>query len=238
MANIIRLGSLYLNDCPAEIGLAYKPGKTISIGETAPGKEIHWVVVNDMLIADRCILTNVSWDDLNAQNLVFGKEIAIGGFHFIVRLLQVGAKERVPNEWDAALDVAGEGNDIWHWERESFWGSETDFIGGGLHDAATRGLNFSRYWIWSQTYHRERHCGYRPVLVPLPTGNLDDIHPGEQMMLWSGQNIVFGSLEELTDYDIVLSNIEGALNSDFGSRLSDGGLVIDRASISGVQKIQ
>ena len=73
MANIIRLGSLYLNDCPAEIGLAYKPGKTISIGETAPGKEIHWVVVNDMLIADRCILTEVSWDDLNAQNLVFGK---------------------------------------------------------------------------------------------------------------------------------------------------------------------
>lgn len=108
MANIIRLGSLYLNDCPAEIGLAYKPGKTISIGETAPGKEIHWVVVNDMLIADRCILTEVSWDDLNAQNLVFGKEVTISGFRFTARLIQVGAEEGAPNEWDSALDAVGE----------------------------------------------------------------------------------------------------------------------------------
>lgn len=57
-------------------------------------------------------------------------------------------------------------------------------------------------------------------------------------MLWGGQNIIFGRLEELTDYEVILSDHGGAMSDGFGSRLSDGGLVIDRASISGVQKIQ
>jgi len=124
MANIIGMGSLYLDGCPAEIGSKYNPGQAISIGETAQGKEIHWVVVNDMLIADRCILTEVSWDDLDAQSLVFGKGVSIGGFSFTARLLQVGTKEDAPNEWDSALDTVGEDNSLWHWEDMFFWGQE------------------------------------------------------------------------------------------------------------------
>jgi len=30
-----------------------------------PSKEIGWVAVNGLLIADQCLLTNVSWDDLS-----------------------------------------------------------------------------------------------------------------------------------------------------------------------------
>ena len=88
MANIIKLGSLYLDDCPADTEIVYNSGQAIRIGEAVPGKEISWVVVNNMLIADRCILTKISWDNLKANDLVFGKEVSIGGFRFTVRLLQ------------------------------------------------------------------------------------------------------------------------------------------------------
>lgn len=251
MANIIRLGSLYLNDCPAEIGLAYKPGKTISIGETAPGKEIHWVVVNDMLIADRCILTEVSWDDLNAQNLVFGKEVTISGFRFTARLIQVGAEEGAPNEWDSALDAVGEDNSLWHWEDMFFWGQEA--ATGTASSRAYRGYTSARTFYCTSSSRRSVSLGFRPALVPLPSDTLwpsskamwwlsekvmwDDAHLDEKLMLWGGQNIIFGRLEELTDYEVILSDRGGAMSNDFGSRLGNGRIVIDRAAISGIQRI-
>ena len=240
MANIIGMGSLYLDGRPAEIGLAYKPGKTISIGETIPVNEIPWVVVNNMLIADRSILTGVSWDDLNAQNLVFGKEVTIGEFRFTARLLQVGGEESVPNEWDAALDKVGENNDIWHWKDSWFWGQEYTV---SASPRAIRGYISARFCGHDSSSGR-KNVGFRPALVPLLTNTIGDTCRGEKLMLWGGQNIAFGRLEELTDYEVVLSDGNGALSnmtfgegySDFGSRLSDGRIVIDRAAISGVQK--
>lgn len=47
-----------------------------------PSKEIGWVAVNGLLIADQCLLTNVSWDDLDVQGLVFGKEVTVQGLRF------------------------------------------------------------------------------------------------------------------------------------------------------------
>ena len=243
MANIIGMGSLYLDGRPAEIGLAYKPGKTISIGETIPGKEISWVVVNNMLIADRCILTEVSWDDLDAQSLVFGKGVSIGGFSFVARLIQVGAEEGATNEWDSALDTDGEDNSLWHWKGMAFWGQEV--VGESLN-RARRGYDSARSWYHYSSGSRLVHVGLRPALVPLPSDPLDDAHIDEKLwlskkkamwMLWGGQNIIFGRLEELTDYEVILSDREGAMSDDFGSRLGNGRIVIDRAAISGIQRI-
>ena len=56
-------------------------------------------------------------------------------------------------------------------------------------------------------------------------------------MLWGSQNIIFGRLEELTDYEVILSDRGGAMSNDFGSRLGNGLIVIDRAAISGIQRI-
>ena len=251
MANIIGMGSLYLDGCPAEIGSKYNPGQAISIGETAQGKEIHWVVVNDMLIADRCILTEVSWDDLDAQSLVFGKGVSIGGFSFTARLLQVGTKEDAPNEWDSALDTVGEDNSLWHWEDMFFWGQEA--ATGTASSRAVRGCYSARSWYGNYATVSNPYVGFRPALVPLASDTLwpsskamwwlsekvmwDDAHLDEKLMLWGGQNIIFGRLEELTDYEVILSDRGGAMSNDFGSRLGNGRIVIDRAAISGIQRI-
>ena len=231
MANIIKLGSLHLDGQPIKMGADYAPGQSIEVGETISGKEISWVVVNGMLIADQCLLTNVSWDDLNAQNLVFGKKITIGGFLFTVRLLQVGAEKGVPNEWDAALDEVGENDDIWHWKDSWFWGQESM----RASRRARRGYRSARYWNWSDSSYRIANLGFRPALVPLLSDTLSDTRNGETLMLWDSQNIAFGRLEELTDYEVVLSGGDGSLSDGFGSRLSDGRIVIDRGAIAGVQ---
>lgn len=163
MANIIKLGSLYLDDCPADTEIVYNSGQAIRIGEAVPGKEISWVVVNNMLIADRCILTKISWDNLKANDLVFGKEVSIGGFRFTVRLLQVGAEKDEPNEWDAALDAVGEDDSIWHWKDAYFWVQEPGKIGSYR---AYRGYNSARYWGSRSSGYRNASLGFRPALVP------------------------------------------------------------------------
>lgn len=232
MANIIKLGSLHLDGHPVEIGTEYVHGQTIRIGDTITGKKISWVAVNGILIADRCILTNASWDDLNAQNLVFGKEITIGEFRFTARLLQVGAEEGVPNEWDAALDKVGENNDIWHWKDSWFWGQE--YAVSASH-RAIRGYISARSCYFNSSSTRNVTVGFRPALVPLLSDTLGNTRSGEKLMLWGSQNIVFGRLEELTDYEVVLSGGDGSLSDGFGSRISDGRIVIDRGAVAGVQ---
>lgn len=234
MANIIKLGSLFLDDCPADTEIVYNSGQAIRIGEAVPGKEISWVVVNNMLIADRCILTKISWDNLKANDLVFGKEVSIGGFRFTVRLLQVGAEKDEPNEWDAALDAVGEDDSIWHWKDAYFWVQEPGKIGSYR---AYRGYNSARYWGSRSSGYRNASLGFRPALVPLNTKHQDEIRIGEQLRLWGGQSIVSGRLEEISDYEMVLSDWDGTLFGDFGSRISDGRIVIDQGAIAGAQRI-
>lgn len=78
--------------------------------------KLQWHKIQDgaktLLICDRVILVNISWDDLNADNRVFGKTIVIDGQQYKLRLLTGGAEKRgggaggsanggkTPNEWD------------------------------------------------------------------------------------------------------------------------------------------
>lgn len=68
--------------------------------------------------------------------------------------------------------------------------------------------------------------------------HLDEVRIGEQLRIWGGQNIVSGRLEEISDYDVVLADIVGILDSGFSSWLGDGRIVIDRNAIAGVQAKQ
>lgn len=237
MANIIRLGSLYLCGNPVSVEDDYlsRPNWSIEIGETVPGKEISWVAVNGIFIADRCILRDISWDNLFVQCLVFGKEITIGGFHYDLRLPLVGAKEGEPNEWDSALDAVGEADSIWHWKNTHFWGQD---IAEETQYRANRGCDSARKWGFCHAQLRDGRLGFRPVLDPMDMVHLDEIRIGDQLRIWGGQNIVSGRLEEISDYDVVLADIEGILDSGFSSWLGDGRIVIDRNAIAGVQAKQ
>lgn len=91
-------------------------GKTIEIRDTPTNdaNKLRWVEVNynskKLLIADRVLLTSVSWDELNSQGLIFGKNVTIDGMLCKLRVLTGGNTHRgsgtyaggspTTNEWD------------------------------------------------------------------------------------------------------------------------------------------
>ncbi|WP_199222365.1 MULTISPECIES: hypothetical protein [unclassified Geobacillus] len=98
----------------------FSAGQSIEIRDTDPNDayKIQWREVNDgskkLLISDRVLLVNVSWDDLNAQGLIFGKTITIDGKQYKLRVLTGGSNYRSGkdaysggspsnNEWDRII---------------------------------------------------------------------------------------------------------------------------------------
>lgn len=230
MANIIKLGSLFLDGRPVETGMQYVPSQTIEVGEMTPSKEIGWVAVNGLLIADQCLLTNVSWDDLDVQGLVFGKEVTVQGLRFKIRLLKVGSKEDVPNEWDAALDAVGEDDTLWHWDHKFFWGQEP--VSGSVSHRAIRGYTSARHWGWSDSSSRHAGLGFRPALEPLPTDPSAIRHSQEALVIGRA-GAVAGSLIDATAYDLVIQpNADGLIGEvSFAAKMQDGTLAVDRSGI-------
>ena len=230
MANIIKLGSLFLDGRPVETGMQYVPSQTIEVGEMTPSKEIGWVAVNGLLIADQCLLTNVSWDDLDVQGLVFGKEVTVQGLRFKIRLLKVGSKEDVPNEWDAALDAVGEDDTLWHWDHKFFWGQEP--VSGSVSHRAIRGYTSARNWFWFNSSYRRAALGFRPALEPLPTDPSAIRHSQEALVIGRA-GAVAGSLIDATAYDLVIQpNADGLIGEvSFAAKMQDGTLVVDRSGI-------
>lgn len=125
--DLIKLGTLYLGGTkrtrpinPVSGGdvHGFSAGQTIEIrnSEAAEEDKLHWREINDggkkYLVADRALIRSVSWDDLNAQSLIFGKEITIDGQQYKLRSLTGGDERReggtgsgyaggkLPNEWD------------------------------------------------------------------------------------------------------------------------------------------
>lgn len=230
MANIIKLGSLFLDGRPVETGMQYVPSQTIEVGEMTPSKEIGWVAVNGLLIADQCLLTNVSWDDLDVQGLVFGKEVTVQGLRFKIRLLKVGSKEDVPNEWDAALDAVGEDDTLWHWDHKFFWGQEP--VSGSVSYRAFRGCDSARHFTWTTSSYRIAHFGFRPALEPLPTDPSAIRHSQEALVIGRA-GAVAGSLIDATAYDLVIQpNADGLIGEvSFAAKMQDGTLAVDRSGI-------
>lgn len=230
MANIIKLGSLFLDGRPVETGMQYVPSQTIEVGEMTPSKEIGWVAVNGLLIADQCLLTNVSWDDLDVQGLVFGKEVTVQGLRFKIRLLKVGSKEDVPNEWDAALDAVGEDDTLWHWDHKFFWGQEP--VSGSVSHRAIRGYTSARNFGWSSSGTRGVNLGFRPALEPLPTDPSAIRHSQEALVIGRA-GAVAGSLIDATAYDLVIQpNADGLIGEvSFAAKMQDGTLAVDRSGI-------
>ena len=241
MGNVIKKGSLYLDRHLVTPIAVYEQGTEIHILDTVPGYEILWVVVNGLLIADRCLLTNISWNDLDGQDLVFGKPTLIDGAQYMCRLIRVGSESNEPCEWNAALDAVGENSDrLWHWQHFGFWGQEPTRANSNRR--AVRGYNSAEYWVSRDLNERNARIGYRPALEPVWVG-LDDVPLGKGVQIWCGQSVARGRLLELTDYDLILKPDEEPLIADVDlgqsvMKLPDGCLAIACDCVIGGQVLE
>ena len=219
-----------MDDKPVTPEAKYQSGKRISFGDAVPDKAINWVPVNGLLIADRCLLTDIRWDDLDAQGLIFGKAIKVQGFRFMVRLLKVGDDKDVPNEWDAALDAVGEDDALWHWRKLFFWGQES--VPGVASSRALRGYISARRWYWNASSDRYADLGFRPALVPLPT-DPSALRLGQPVIAVGRDGGVVGELVDETQYDFIIrpkaDGVTGA--ALFTTEVGNNLVAVDRSMV-------
>lgn len=232
----IMLGTMYLNGEPREPGVLYN-SEQIRLGESVPGKEIQWVRLSSgLLIADRCVCTQISWEQLHTQGLVFGTPFQIDGKWYLCRCLKVGAKRGDPNEWDAALDETDEGNEIWHWDDWYSWGQEATFSG---LSRAVRGCRSARRWDRTSASNRDVLLGFRPALEPLAPAPLDygPMVGTEITFIGLDSETISGKLAHFTDYDLVLE-AASSLPDVCKWAIPDGErVIIDRASVAWLREV-
>ena len=238
MAKIEKLGSLYFNGLPQKVGVAYN-GEQISFGDSTPGQEISWVrMQSGLLVADRCVCTNISWEDLDKEGFVFGALVTINGETYLCRCLKVGAKKGETNEWDAALDETGEGNDLWHWENKYFWGQETleqeVSLERGALFRADRGYHSARFWSINFATGRYADVGFRPALEylgsePCPPDTL----LGKKVRVYGLDGVTIeGRLVDFSDYDVTLEdNLPMFANCPWITK-EGRNIIIDRENIT------
>ena len=134
---------------------------------------------HSLFIADFAVTHEVSWDELNAGRLIFGRDYAAGGVDYILRAPSVGSgrigsaesQRGTPpsNEWDRILDK----NDgyIKNWDGMFSWGQDT-FEHGTEPNRAVRGLDSDRHWSDFHAMDSRPFVGFRPVLEVLNPGTL------------------------------------------------------------------
>ena len=236
MAEIVNLGSLYLNGQPKDLGVEYN-GEVLSFGNTIPGKTIPFVKWGELLVASQCVCSNIRWEQLNKAGYILGRPVKIDGVPYLCRSLKVGDENDVPNEWDSILDDLGEDDSLWHWGSGYFWGQET-----ARHHAshrAVRGYHSARYWDYYYAAYRDVYVGFRPVLEPLPPEPLiSDALIRADLKVYGSDTAIIGQLVEYTDYDLVMvSNADLRLPQQCQWARRDGKhIIIDRTAVIWVKE--
>ena len=196
-------GSLYLNGQPSELKRP-SPHMDISLGDTVPGKAIHFVKWKDLWVASEIVCPSASWNDLEKNNYITGWPIRVDGVLYLCRSLKVGEESDVPNEWDSILDDLGEDDGLWHWSDGYFWGQETSRHLTSYR--AVRGRHSARYWDSYEAAYWYVNVGFRPVLEPLPPAPLiSDSLIGAGLKVCGPNAAIIGRLVEYTDYDLVMA---------------------------------
>ena len=131
---------------------------------------------HSLFIADYNVTHNISWDDLNTANLIFGKDYAANGVDYTLRAPSVGSGRTysgesqrgtpLSNEWDKILDK--DSGYIKNWSEMSSWGQDTK-PDNSIPIRANRGNHTARHWNYDYATFRHMIVGFRPVLeVPNP----------------------------------------------------------------------
>ena len=237
MAEIVNLGSLYLNGQPKDLGVEYN-GEVLSFGNTIPGKTIPFVKWGELLVASQCVCSNIRWEQLNKAGYILGRPVKIDGVPYLCRSLKVGDENDVPNEWDSILDDLGEDDNLWHWRGHFFWGQEVSKYEASFR--AVRGYLSARYWNYFNAAYRYVDVGFRPVLEPLaPEPLISGSLIGATLKLYGPNKAFSGRLEEFSDYDLVIEpSAQQLIPADCKWVSKDGGrIIVERSAITWMQEV-
>ena len=125
---------------------------------------------HSLFVADYAVTHTVSWNGLNDEGLIFGKNYASGGVDYTLRAPSVGSnstglgdsRRGVPqsNEWDTMLNKNS--GYIQNWNKIYLWGQDT--VSGNASYRARRGYSSARNWYSNSATGSNPSLGFRPVL--------------------------------------------------------------------------
>ena len=128
---------------------------------------------HSLFVADYAVTHTVSWNGLNDEGLIFGKNYASGGVDYTLRAPSVGSSytgsgdsERgtpQSNEWDTMLNKNS--GYIQNWNKMYSWGQDTISVDASIR--ARRGYDSARYWHYDYATDSGPRVGFRPVLEVL-----------------------------------------------------------------------
>ena len=134
---------------------------------------------HSLFVADYAVTHTVSWDDLNDEGLIFGKNYAAGGVGYTLRAPSVGSdstgsgdsRRGVPqsNEWDTMLNK--DSGYIQNWNKMYSWGQDTK-PSNSFPFRANRGYYTARSWNYDHATFQHPFVGFRPVLEVLSPDTL------------------------------------------------------------------
>ena len=125
---------------------------------------------HSLFVADYAVTHTVSWNGLNDEGLIFGKNYASGSVDYTLRAPSVGSnatgsgdsQRGVPqsNEWDTMLNKNS--GYIKNWNGIYSWGQDTTRYNSSLR--AVRGYFSARFWNGITATSSFPFLGFRPVL--------------------------------------------------------------------------
>ena len=128
---------------------------------------------HSLFVADYAVTHTVSWNDLNTEGLIFGKNYAAGGVGYTLRAPSAGNHVEGPssnryiapinNEWDTILQKSSGYIDNW---RGVYSVCQDLYVSGS--SVVYRGYNSTRQWMFmNRNYNPNGTHGFRPVLEVL-----------------------------------------------------------------------
>ena len=154
---------------------AYKLASAMAITEEDAEK---YKYAHSLFVADYAVTHTVSWNGLNDEGLIFGKNYASGGVDYTLRAPSVGSnatgsgdsQRGVPqsNEWDTMLNKNS--GYIKNWNGIYSWGQDTTRYNSSFR--AVRGFISARLWGIDNAASSDPNVVFRPVLEVLNSDTL------------------------------------------------------------------
>ena len=141
-------------------------GGSIEITDTEQGKEIQWIYIPDMdiYVADRCLISYLSWNVLHLMGYTEGKRISVDGKVYNCRLMHTNLDKDLKTEWDKILEKAPKNDEFWNIAGTCFWGDGAVRRGSERRLFCSTELNLD---VWEDLTKKIPASGFRPVLEPV-----------------------------------------------------------------------
>ena len=169
---------------------------------------------HSLFVADYAVTHTVSWEDLNAAGLIFGKAYTSGGVEYTLRAPSVGSsgvgsnysQHGIPqsNEWDKMLDK--DNGYIKNFRQIYSLGQDT--TSSSESGRASRGFNAPRIWHRTDATRPSEALGFHPVLEVLNPDTLGSDGLKAVVLDLGGGKLGSGRLSVSSDIQIIVKNGE------------------------------